>query len=140
MESNRRRRSTAVLLSLLYPGLGHLYVRSWHRALGWYLGGLAGLGLLFAVTPGVTAALVASQSIDAAVRAARELPVDALVVVVLGLRLLGSADVWWVLRRRARGMAPTRCDSCARERESDLNFCPWCLDATDRDADSSRSS
>jgi len=140
MASNRGRRTTAVLLSVLYPGLGHLYVRSWYRALGWYLGGLAGLGLLVAATPGVTAALVASQSIDAAVRATRHLPVDALVGVVLGLRLLGTADVWWLLRRRARGPAPARCDSCARTRDSALDFCPWCLDATDRDDTTSRSS
>jgi hypothetical protein len=129
MVLERGRHVTALALSLLYPGLGHLYVRSWYRALGWYLGGLV---VLLAVSPDALSALLAARTVEAALLASRSMPVGTLVVVLLGSRVLGTADVWWLLRRRTGNDGTTHCDSCSRARDPDVAFCPWCLDATDR--------
>lgn len=128
MELNHGRRTTAVFLSILYPGLGHAYVRSWRRALCWYLGGF---GLLLVASPELLAAVFGTQGVEALLEASRQIPVETLVAVVISVRVLGTADVWLLLTRRARSDGKAHCESCARESDPDIDFCPWCLDAAE---------
>lgn len=125
MEAKHGRRVTAVLLSVLYPGLGHAYVRSWRRALLWYLGGF---GVLLTASPELLTSALGTQGIDALLRASQQVSVETLVVVVLGMRALGTADVWLLLSRRSKDGGATHCDSCARQHDPEIDFCPWCLD------------
>jgi hypothetical protein len=124
----------AAVLALFYPGLGHLYLREWLRALAWF-------GLTFAT---VALALPSSAipdggfSLDAVMDASRALPAEALIAVFI-LRVLNTVDAYRLAREtRTEETADTdgeyRCPNCGRETDADLDFCQWCtepLDAND---------
>ena len=125
----------AAVLALFYPGLGHVYLREWLRALAWF-------GLAFAT---VALALPSSAvpdagefSLDAVMSASRALPVEALIAVFV-LRVLNTVDAYRLARREPQ-VAETadtdgerHCPNCGRETDTDLAFCQWCTEplATD---------
>jgi hypothetical protein len=122
--TSRKRPWLAALLALGYPGLGHLYLREWARALLWF-----GLTLL-------TASLLVPQSIVpetvsvASMRqAARAMPIEAtLGLLVVGI--LNVADAYWFAVRNNREVTQTadgrRCPNCGEEIDEDIDFCHWC--------------
>lgn len=118
----RTRPFVAVLLALAVAGLGHVYLRRWSRAAGWFamiLGtGLALVGLFAEPT----------ASID-------QLPPSVLYPVV-GLFLLSAVDAYLLARgvstraARADPDAPT-CPHCGGELDPDITFCHWCTTRLD---------
>jgi hypothetical protein len=126
----RRRSLLAAGLTLLYPGLGHAYLRRWGRALWWMLAS-------------VTAALVAipqesAQDIEspaAAIGAVQSLPLW-VHGVLLGVTLVAAADAY-----RIAGQPQTTepaCPACGKPLDDELTFCPWCTEQLEDETATSR--
>ena len=93
MARTRKRPWLAAALSLLYPGVGHLYLRQWFRALLW-------LALVF----GASIALIPmdilpeTTSLSAILEASQSVPLTATIAILL-LRLLSMGDAYVLARR-----------------------------------------
>jgi uncharacterized paraquat-inducible protein A len=137
-ESHTRKRPwLAVVLAALYPGLGHVYLREWFRALLWF-------GLI--ITAGVVlipASMTPEEvSIQSMMAMSRQLPLDAM-IAILALTLLSVADAYSLAKRSNRqrrrdpdGDAAPTCPQCGKEIDPELDFCHWCsaeLDEVDHD-------
>ena len=128
---SRKRPWLAVLLTLLIPGLGHLYIREWLRSLAWFLTYVLARRLLLPdeVAP-------ESFSREAFVEAAEATPPWAS-LAVLAVALLCTVEVYILVRRyneraaRERGAGATTCPACGKELDSDLDFCHWCTTRLD---------
>lgn len=121
---SRKQAVLAGLLSVIYPGLGHVYLREWLRALGWF--GLA-LATTSLVIPDSTLRAIESVEFGVLLEASRTLPRDAILAIV-AVRALNVADaVLLGLERHtpAQESAPT-CPDCGGDLDEDLDFCPWC--------------
>lgn len=124
----RKRPFLAGLLALLYPGLGHIYLRAWKRALGWFVLAIATVALVIPsevierVDP-LDSPFTVSETVVSAASAGE---LSALFVVV-GFSV---ADAYLLARRRQTGQtageSTDRCPNCSKELEDDLEFCPWC--------------
>ena len=122
---SRRRALVAGVFAVVYPGLGHLYLREWLRALSWF-----GLALL-------TAALVMPADVVAAYEvggmaglfaASQDLPIASVAALLL-VRLLNVVDavrIALVPRRRAEDPDAATCPECGGAVDPDLDFCHWC--------------
>lgn len=127
---SRKRPWLAAALSILVPGLGHLYLRLWGRALLWL-----GLSILatFIVFP--ESALPESFSLEAIFGASEALSLEAS-VLILGVSILCMIDAYLMgqrinylvnrSERIAAGASPTRCPNCGKELDPDIEFCHWC--------------
>lgn len=127
----------AAVLATIYPGLGHVYLREWLRALAWF--GLSILAAAVVVPPEI---LAASQTggLDGLVEAARDLPNDVLLTLVM-IRGLNVVDaVWLALRRKPsrRSADGPSCPNCGRELDAELDFCHWCTTHLEGAVDESR--
>jgi hypothetical protein len=125
----------AALLAFLYPGLGHLYLRAWLRALAWFL--LAMLTAALVIPESVISAMEAG-GLEALVAATEDLP-PAVVLPLFAVRGLNVLDAYLLARRAADAGAETAtgtetgtgsgaatCPNCGRDLDEDLDFCPWC--------------
>lgn len=126
----RKRPWLAAALSVVYPGLGHLYLRAWFRAALWITLVYATVA---AVVPETAIATAdgggAAAALDAALRTARNLPTESS-LSLFAVSAFSVIDAYWLaLRRRRRQEEGTadRCPDCGREVEDeDLAFCQWC--------------
>lgn len=124
----------AGLLALIYPGLGHVYVRAWGRALLWFALSIA--TTLFVVPDGVAETanpfadpMAASEAIVA------QTPTLGVVSILLVVAF-SMVDAYLTARRAgdsttseestAEPSAPQTCPECGREVDSELSFCHWC--------------
>ena len=132
----RVRPAVAALLALAIAGLGHVYLRSWGRAAGW-----------FAIILGSGLALVGAFGDPTA--SVSELP-PVVVYPLVGLFVLSAVDAY-VLARRSRdatargtpgegpspegdaGAAEGTCPHCGRDIDESLDFCHWCTEPLDDD-------
>ncbi len=126
----------ATVLALLYPGLGHVYIRSWGRAILW-----------FALTVGTTMFIVPEQVFESVDPIADPFAVSQAIVAetpTLGLVSIflvigfSTVDAYLTARRMNDETASTQthtCPECGRQIDEDLSFCPWCateLDTTEQ--------
>lgn len=138
-----RRGLVAAGLSLVYPGIGHLYLRAWFRALAWF-------ALAFATTAVLTPPelLAAFQQQGLGALTTSDIPQN-LTLALLVVRALNVMDAYVVAVRQARpsepdptdsntdpgpGAAagnPETCPNCGRELDDDIDFCPWCTHELD---------
>jgi len=115
----------AALLSFLYPGLGHVYLRLWGRALLWFGSIVAATALL--IPP---EAYPATLTPEAMLGAAETLPWTVSLTVVV-MATLNVADAYLMARRlegQAEGGAAESCPNCGKEVDEDLEFCQWCTE------------
>lgn len=137
----RRRPLLAGILGFVYPGLGHLYLRAWIRAVAWF-----GLALLTAAMVVPESAITAFQQngIDGLFAASQSFPweVTASLLVVRGLNVVDAYLTGIRQERSAARQAAVEesgtCPNCGGELDPDLDFCPWCtarLDEVDVDAE-----
>jgi len=128
-----RRPLLAAALSLFYPGLGHVYLREWLRALLWFL-----LVISTAVLVVPESALQASGFSDI-VRAQRDLPFEA-ALALLAVTAFSMIDAYWLAsREEAKGQSEpsstddtARCDECNRSFDAtEYDFCPWCGESSE---------
>ena len=120
----RKRPWLAALLAFAYPGLGHVYLREWARALLWF-----GVALMSASLLVPEAAVPSTLSVSSLEAMVQTLPLTTTVAfgLVTGLSVV---DAYWLARtaneRRERPVAGDRCPNCGRDLDSDLEFCHWC--------------
>ncbi|MEF8773901.1 MAG: zinc ribbon domain-containing protein [Halobacteriales archaeon] len=125
--ARRKRPWLAALLALLYPGLGHLYVRAWLRALLWF--GLI-MSAVVVLVPDVSAGGGPMAAAEAAWDATQALPMRTQ-ALLSGMVILEAFDAF-VLARRTRPAEAEEtdpagtCPNCGRDLDEDLDFCPWC--------------
>lgn len=130
-ETNRREKRpwVAAVLSFLWPGLGHAYLRAWARALTWLL--LLVTVTIILIPPSIQPS---SFSFDAMMDAYAQIP-DSVSLVVLALTVLCSLDAYRLAKARNREIVTTtadetvqveNCPKCGKELDEDLDFCPWC--------------
>ncbi len=126
----RRRAVLAGLFAVLYPGLGHVYLREWLRALTWF-----GLALLTAalVVPADVLTAAESGGVASVLAASGSLPLASLVALAM-IRLLNVVDaVWLALAPQPTVEADAEtCPECGSDVDPDLDFCHWCTARLDR--------
>ena len=123
-QQTKRRPVVAALLSFLQPGLGHLYLREWLRAVLW-----AGLwiGSLVVVADSAGVDLADPAAVAAAVGfvpGAGTLPVK-VELAVLMVTAFTTLDAYWLAARnnhRLRNRA-NRCEECGERLDPTLEFC-----------------
>ncbi len=118
----------AVLLAFLYPGLGHVYLREWLRALVWFFLVIMGSTLLIP-----TSAVPETLSIEAFVTAAEAIPPENGLALV-AITVFSMADAYWVAKRRNQVTTveeQSTCPHCGKDMDSDLEFCHWCTQRVD---------
>ena len=135
---SRKRAAIAGVLSVVYPGLGHLYLREWLRAFAWL-----GVALLTAMLVMPESAVTAFEEggFSAFMAASAEVPTGAFLALFM-IRALNVLDaVWLGLRPKPtatplphRPETPT-CPHCGKELDADLDFCPWCTNPIDGGAE-----
>ncbi|CCQ33241.1 DUF7575 domain-containing protein [Halorhabdus tiamatea] len=124
--ASAKRPWVAIVLSVVFPGLGHVYLREWLRTGLW-------LVLLFATAWLVIPPDLIPQetSYEAIMQASRNLPRDAS-FLILGLRVLNVIDAYVLARQTTRtdpvesGRQCPECGHDLSEADDDLTFCPWC--------------
>lgn len=121
---SRRRALIAGAFAVLYPGLGHVYLRAWLRALSWF-----GLALLTAalVVPADIVTAYETGGLSGLFEASQDLPLAAVGALLL-VRLLNVVDavrLALVPRQRPTPDGVT-CPECGGEVDPELEFCHWC--------------
>lgn len=122
----------AVLLAFLYPGLGHIYLREWLRALVWFFLVVTSSTLLIP-----DGAVPQALTVEAFVTAAERIP-PAAALVLVSITLFSMVDAYWVARRRNRETAVEEgitCPHCGKDVDSDLDFCHWCTQRLSSETD-----
>ncbi|MEA5387690.1 zinc ribbon domain-containing protein [Haloarculaceae archaeon H-GB11] len=112
----------------MYPGLGHVYLREWLRALLWF-------GLVITSSTLVIPDTVVPEqpSLDAIVTASQQLPTGA-IALLFALTVLSMVDAYWVASRNAHRhdvQNAANCPFCGKELDDDLEFCHWCTSRLD---------
>ena len=124
----RRRPIIAGLLGFLYPGLGHVYLKAWLRAVAWF-----GLAVITAamVVPDSAVTAFQQNGIDGIIAASREFPIEVTGSLLL-IRVLNVIDAYLTGLRQEQATAgpvtpetPT-CPECGGELDEEIDFCPWC--------------
>lgn len=117
----------AAMLSFVQPGVGHLYLREWLRAVLWggmWLGSLALIVSTVGLELSTTEALAAFAGMFALVEG---FPTEA-VVSMVAVALFATLDAYWLAARNNHRLdgAVGRCPHCGRELDPTLEFCHWC--------------
>jgi hypothetical protein len=131
---SRRRALIAGLLAVIYPGLGHLYLRAWLRALAWF--GLAILTAALVIPPEVITAYE-TGGFTALVEASRDLSLPPFLTILL-VRLLNVVDAIRVAlapKRGAESEESASCPECGGAVDPQLDFCHWCTAELDHAAE-----
>ena len=122
----------AALLSLLQPGLGHLYLREWLRAVLW-----AGLwvGSLVVVADSAGLGLADPSALVAAVGFFTDpdaLPVE-VVFTALSVTAFATLHAYWLTARNNHRLQNRtgRCEECGERLDPSLEFCHWCTTPRD---------
>jgi len=128
---SRKRPWLAVVLAVVYPGLGHLYLRLWGRALMWFALVVLSTSVLVPED-----ALPTEVAFDSLLTAGEAIPTQT-ALVVLGISLLSVVDAYLMANRRndqvpeEPGGETTSCPECGKELDADLDFCHWCTTPLD---------
>jgi len=122
-----RRSLVASILALIYPGLGHLYLRAWLRAIAWFVVALVAAAM---VMPESAYAAYEANGFSGVMEVSRNLPMEAVLSMTV-VRVLNALDAYLTgLRSKASETAeesPTNtCPECGKELDEDIDFCPWC--------------
>ncbi|MES3517791.1 MAG: zinc ribbon domain-containing protein [Natronomonas sp.] len=131
---SRKRPLVAAMLSFLQPGLGHLYLREWGRAVGWLA---IRFGTVAAIVFLAPSELATSDVIAVALGLFIAMDGVPLLVVaaVIAVTAFATADAYLVTNRNnvrleRRG---TGCPACGKDLDPSLSFCHWCTTELDTD-------
>jgi hypothetical protein len=119
--------AVAALLALLYPGMGHVYLRRWGRALLWFT-----LWFLAVTLTVPSAAFEGVETAAGFMSAIQSLPLSTY-AALLGVTV-GSVGDAYVLARQGLTTDGHHCPSCGKELDEDLDFCHWCTQRLDGNA------
>lgn len=146
-----RRGVIAAVLGFLYPGLGHVYLRRWVRALSWFVLALATAAL---VVPESAFQAFQADGVDGLMEASESFGLE-VTLSLFAVRILNVVDAYLVAARDTAASVveqvptpggvgdaddggeqmPEECPECGKELDDDLDFCPWCTARLDTDAD-----
>ncbi len=135
-ELSNKRPWLAVILTIVIPGLGHLYLRLWKRALLWL--GLSLLASVLFVPDGV---VPESFSVEGFLEVSQTVPTEG-AVVVLAVSAFCMLDVYLMARylnsqstQTAEGTQSRQqnCPNCGKELDPDITFCHWCTTELETD-------
>ena len=121
----RTRAFLAAVLTTVYPGLGHVYLRAWFRAFAWF--GLTLMTVALVVPPDVLS-MVESGGLGAVSEASEALPFESALAIV-AVRVLNVVDAAWLGLQPpspAEAVDGLACPNCGRELDAELDFCHWC--------------
>lgn len=131
-ETGRKRPWLAAVLAFIYPGLGHVYLREWLRAVLWF--GLVVSTTTFLVDQSVTAPLNDGVSLEALVAVSQNISLGA-TMALFAITALSMVDAFWMATRenaQTEVVEGTKCPNCGKELEDDLSFCHWCTTELDQ--------
>lgn len=134
-DTGRKRPWLAAVLAFVYPGLGHVYLREWLRAVLWF--GLVVSTSTLLVDQTATAPLQSGFSLDNLIAVSANIPVEA-TVALLAITLLSMADAFWMATRENESAAVVEganCPNCGKELDEDIEFCHWCTTELDADTE-----
>lgn len=135
MSTHRNHRPwLAALLAVVQPGLGHVYLREWLRAVTWFVLWLATVLLVvpFAFASGGSGGVVAT--VGAAMTALEEAPLVAR-LTLLAVTSFSAFDAYWLAAgTRAQTPDVAQCPNCGKEVDDSLEFCHWCTEALPNDS------
>jgi hypothetical protein len=122
-----RRSLVASILALIYPGLGHVYLRAWLRAIAWFVVALIAAAM---VMPESAYAAYEANGFSGLLEVSQNLPMDVLLSMTV-IRVLNALDAYLtglqtVAKEAAEPDAANTCPECGKELDEDLDFCPWC--------------
>lgn len=112
---------------MLSPGLGHIYLREWLRAVVWFGLMLSATSILVPVTP-TPVELSLTAVIDTSVAAAEAVPFRSQ-LALFAITMLSMADAYWIAsqgNKQAETEEGLSCPHCGRELDEDISFCHWC--------------
>lgn len=131
----RKRPWLAALLAFIHPGLGHVYLREWVRALLWF--GLVLTTASLLVPQGI---VPETTSIESFMQMSQQLPTEAVLGLVT-ITILSMVDAYWMASRsneqQHKEETGARCPTCGRDVDEDLDFCHWCTTELNPDDDGS---
>lgn len=123
MGTRQRRPWLAVLLAFVYPGLGHVYLQEWRRALLWFA---MAIGTFLMLAPAAALETGNASGVAAVRRLVGQLPVLAILSLAT-VMAFSMADAYYLAVEGGTGDGVT-CRSCGRELDDDLEFCHWCTE------------
>jgi hypothetical protein len=119
----------AAVLTLAIPGLGHVYLRRWGRAVLWFL-------LIAATIFTLVPEWFQAASFGEMLTVAENVSVSTS-LLLFGSFLLCVVDAYVIAlqhnqsARQDRGETTTTCPNCGKELDGDLDFCHWCTTELD---------
>lgn len=120
----------AAFFAVLVPGLGHVYLRAWFRALLWFW--MVVLSFVLFVPEGL---VDGATSFDDALALSAQLPTDAQIALFVVITF-SAADAYWQANQTKRRADGHRCPNCGHELDDlDLDFCHWCTEPLSTDAE-----
>ncbi|WP_246308400.1 zinc ribbon domain-containing protein [Halosimplex rubrum] len=125
----------AVALAFLYPGLGHVYLREWLRALVWFFLNVTSFTLLMPPD-----AVPESFGWSELVAAAENVTPEA-ALALAAITVFSMVDAYWMAKRQNTETEPevdegTTCPNCGRDVDPDLEFCHWCTERLNPESES----
>lgn len=115
----RFRLLVAVVLSFLFPGLGHVYVRRLLRGVGF---AATAVGVVLLLGPPLpTSGPPVESALDALEAASFEAN-----VALSAVEFAAMLDVYLLERSGTDEAGADSCPNCGRELDDGLSFCPWC--------------
>jgi hypothetical protein len=121
-----RRSIIASTLALVYPGLGHLYLRAWLRAIAWFVVALIAAAM---VMPESAYAAYEAEGFSGLLEASRNMPMEVILSMAV-VRILNALDAYLTaLQQTVTKPEPSgagTCPNCGKELDEELDFCPWC--------------
>ena len=134
-DTGRKRPWLAALLAFVYPGLGHVYLREWLRAILWF--GLVFSTTTLLVSDSVAAPLSEGISVEAVLSVTQNIPME-VSLVLFAITAFSMADAFYMATRENNQTAVvegSNCPHCGKELEDELDFCHWCTTRVDQSAE-----
>lgn len=126
-QTDEKRPWLAAILAFLSPGLGHIYLREWVRAVLWF--GLLMLAVSILAPETTAPAASTPEAIwTASMEMAEALSWDAR-AALLGVVLLSVFDAYRIateINAAAAIEEGQQCPYCGRELDEEIDFCHWC--------------
>ena len=116
----RKRPWLAAVLAVIYPGLGHIYLRSWFRAILWFG------AVLFTATVFIPDGAVQNiASVGDLFLVAEAIPLEA-ALALLVVASFNVIDAYWLAKQSNAAVDNVHCPYCGKVVDEDLAFCHWC--------------
>lgn len=121
----------AALLGVLGTGFGHVYLRRWRRAIGWFFASFLTSWLFVSdETLQAVSALMGNLLMNPGSASLSSVPVMDL-LPVYAILAASAVDAYVIARMNnqlviEQRQGIQRCENCGRQLDPDVSFCQWC--------------